>query len=120
MVKRPWIASSIRDRLVATLSREDLTILVTQMVGVAEHGEVPSEIISFTDVAGLGFPCREAAVNLGTKGIGLLSFYSMELAEDELVVLFAKEGAPGNLSIQERNIIREVYRKEMEQRGLKP
>ncbi|CAA7623754.1 hypothetical protein MTBLM5_590006 [Magnetospirillum sp. LM-5] len=44
----------------------------------------------------------------------MLTVYSLAVAEDVVVVLYAKEGAAGNLSLQERNKIREAYQAEME------
>ncbi|WP_173976938.1 hypothetical protein [Magnetospirillum sp. LM-5] len=107
-------APGIKDTLGLALTPLDLQVIVTTMLDVAKNGEKKRAGVTFAAVDGLGFPCREAAISQGRKGIGLLTVYSLAVAEDVVVVLYAKEGAAGNLSLQERNKIREAYQAEME------
>jgi hypothetical protein len=110
----------VAETLKTTLIRDDLVMIVVAMMDVAKNGEKLRAGVSYADVDGMDFQCREAAISKGRKGLGLLSVYSIAISDDDLVVLFAKSGAAGNLSIQERNDIRQAYRAEIERRGEKP
>jgi len=86
------------------------------LADIGDNGEIPRRNRQYADVPSLGFPCREVSIQGGTHKVGLLTFYTLELSGQEIVVLYAKHGGPGNLSLKEQNIIREIYNQEVERR----
>ena len=113
------ICPELSESLKATFDKLDIQVIVTTLMTIAKHGECKCGDLEFADVD-VGFKCREVAIPMGTKGIGLLIVYTLEISETELIVLLVKSGAIGNLSIKERNTIREVYKFEMSRLGLTP
>ena len=120
MKREITIAVAHRQEFSNSLSRTDRLIIGQALADVGDNGEVRRKGRAYSDVPDLGFKCREMSFSGGDKGIGLLTVFSLEISEDEIVVLFAKAGGSGNLSTQERNRLREIYRDEMKLRGLEP
>lgn len=109
-------AEAIIDELRGTLSRHDLQRIVTAAQVTIEEGEAPSAEITYSAVPDLSdVPCRQMWLRQGEheQNIGLLTVYTT-VFQDELVILFAKEGHL--MGIKERNRVREVYRIECARR----
>jgi len=120
MKREPTIAVAFRQQLQESLSRADRLLIGQALADVGDNGEVRRKGRTYSEVPDIGFRCREMSILGGDRKIGLLTVYSLEISEEEIVVLFAKAGGHGNLSIQERNRLREIYLDEMKLRGLEP
>lgn len=114
IVFSPGLLTHLRE----TLSKDDRYSLGTSLTILANLGERRRAAITYRDVPELEFQCRQMHISGGRKKIGLLALFNTEISATEIVILFAKEGALGNVSLRELNDIREYYNKEMARRDL--
>ena len=110
------LAPGLAEILKATISENERQMLATSLGILGKRGRVRRPQVSYRAVDVFDFPCWEMHVSTGAPGAGIIALF-VEENEDEIILLFfAKRGAPGNLSLAERNDAREFYRREMARR----
>lgn len=110
------LAPGLRDVLKSTMSETELQMLVTSLGILGKNGQKKRPQVSYKTVDWFDFHCSEMWINTGNRAGGLLVLLVEE--DDLFLVIFAKKGASGNVSLSERNDAKEYYRKEMAKREL--